>query len=99
MTDTEFNSLSDDQIAALGTEQLQELVAYWRRKCLAGEADIEMTKRIVKYLRGNRTAALSSQATAAKKRAASGGGGAAKPRSAAAQAKLIDSDALLDELG
>lgn len=97
MTEDQFSSLTDEQIAELSPEQMQEVVAYWRRKCLLGEADIEMSKRIVRYLRGNRTAALAGQAAGAKKRATAGKADG-KPRTAKAQAKLIDSDALLAEL-
>ena len=61
MTDELYQSLSDEQIAMLTPEQMQELVAYWRRKCLTGEADITMTKRIVAHLRANRLAASTKE--------------------------------------
>lgn len=99
MTDEQFDALTDEQLATLSPVDRQELVNYWRRKCLAGEASIDMTKRIVKFLRAGRSAALAGQEAAGRKRVAAGkGDGAAKPRGAKAQAKLIDSDALLSQL-
>lgn len=95
MTDEQFDALTDEQLATLSPVDRQELVNYWRRKCLAGEASIDMTKRIVKFLRAGRSAALAGQEAAGRKRAAAG---TAKPRGAKAQAKLIDSDALLSQL-
>lgn len=94
LTEEQLLALTEDEIKALTPEQLQEVLAFWRRKCLLGEATREMTKTIVSVLRGNRTAALTAQTATARKRAA----GSKKPKSAAAQAKLIDSDALLAQL-
>ena len=91
MTDEQYQSMTDEQLAAMTPEGRQELVDYWRRKCLAGEADINMTKRIVAHLRANRLAAVS----AVKEKKPRAAAGTAKPKSAKAQAKLIDSDALL----
>lgn len=87
MTDLDFDNITDEQLETLEPVQLQELVAYWRRKCLSGTVDMQTTKRIVKFLRAGRLAAVTN---AAKK--------ASKPRGVKAQAAQVNSDALLNEL-
>lgn len=94
MTDEQYQAMTDEDFASLSKEQTQELVTYWRKHCLAGTADIDMTKRIVAHLRANRQAAVSASGEKKARTAKA----AAKPKSARAQAKLIDGDALLAEL-